>query len=281
MKRLAVLILFSALLSWAASANAEFENEAYDSILKNYVKDGRVAYSRLKTARADLDRYVEFLGKIQESEYQSWDEPRKIAFWLDAYNAITLKVILDHYPIKRSGSPAALIFPASSIRQISGAWDKITHPVLGRPMKLNDIEHEILRKHFREPRIHMALVCAARGCPPLRSEAYDGKRLGEQLDDQARRFLSNPIKFRIDREKKEVWLSQIFQWFGEDFLKGYGVPPEGFLQGSRIERACLAFVSRYLSSEESDFLKKGNPMFKENNYRIRYLEYDWSLNEDS
>ena len=250
-----------------------FSQAAYDTIAKNYVTEGRVAYPRLKANRAELDQYVDSVGKVTQAEFDAWDDAGKIAFLLNAYNAITLKIILDHQPItKRSGGPASLIFPVNSVRQIPGAWDKITHMVLGRPTKLNDIEHEILRKKFKEPRIHMALVCGAKGCPPLRSEAYDGQRLSEQLDDQARTFLSNPIKFRIDREKNVVWLSQIFQWFGGDFLKTFG-KPEGFGKHSNIENACLAFVSRYLSANDQAYLK-------ERNYRVKYLDYDWSLNED-
>lgn len=253
------------------AASPEFSHALYDQILKEYIDDGQVDYARLKGNREGLDRYVTLLAELEPHLYETWNEPAKIAFWINAYNAITLKVILDHYPIERSSSPASLVFPASSIRQIPGVWDRITHPVMGRLMTLDRIEHEVLRKRFKEPRIHMALVCAAKGCPPLRSEAYTGKRLHEQLDGQTGRFLADPMKFRIDRAQGIVRLSSIFEWFGQDFLNAYGLP-EGFPGHSETERAVLAFISRHLSPEDRDFLRQGN-------YRLATLDYDWTLND--
>ncbi|MBI1953869.1 MAG: DUF547 domain-containing protein [Candidatus Omnitrophica bacterium] len=263
------LILSALAAGWAAPLG--FSHDLYDRVLKEHVVDGRVDYARLQANREGLDRYVASLAELQPRVYGTWNEPTKIAFWINAYNAITLKVVLDHYPIRRGLSPAGLAFPANSIRQIPGVWDRITHPVMGRPTTLDAIEHEILRGQFREPRIHMALVCAAKGCPPLRAEAYEGKHLNAQLDDQTSRFLASPAKFRMDRKQGVVWLSPIFQWFGDDFLKAFGVP-EGFEDHAGSERAILAFVSRYVKSEDQSFLKTEN-------YRVAYLGYDWSLNE--
>lgn len=253
------------------AASPEFSHALYDQVLKERVVDGRVDYAHLKANRGGLDRYVASLGELKPHVYEAWNEPTKIAFWINAYNAITLRVILDHYPIRVGLSPADLAFPANSIRQIPGVWDRITHPVLGKPMTLDAIEHKILRAQFREPRIHMALVCAARSCPPLRSEAYEGKRLSEQLDGQTRRFLANTAQFQIDRQQQGVWLSSIFQWFGEDFLGVFGAP-KGFNGHAESERAVLAFISRYLASAEAEFLRNGE-------YRVAYLPYDWSLND--
>jgi len=253
------------------AASEEFRHALYDQILKEYVVDGHVDYARLKENRSDLDQYIALLAGLEPHVYAIWNTPAKIAFWVNAYNAITLKVILDHYPIQRVFSPATFVFPANSIRQIPGAWDRITHSVMGRPMTLDEMEHRVLRKEFQEPRIHMALVCAAKGCPPLRSEAYEGERLEGQWEDQARRFLSDPARFRLDQRERVVRLSSIFQWFGQDFLNAYGAP-EGFTGHTDIERAVLAFVSRYLKSEDQTFLKAGN-------YRVVYVGYDWNLNE--
>ena len=273
-RRLYVLGLLGGILSAPVAGHAappEFSHDLYDRVLKEYVVDGRVDYARLKGNRSDLDRHISELARLDPKLYEKWEGSAQIAFWINAYNAITLQVILDHYPIQRSSSPASLVFPANSIRQIPGAWDQITHPVMGRPMTLDQIEHEVLRKRFKEPRIHMALVCAAQGCPLLRSEVYMGQRLNEQLVDQARRFLENPAKFRMDRKQRLVRLSPIFQWFGQDFLIAYGLP-EGFAGHADAERAVLAFASRYLASDDRAFLQDGN-------YRIAYLGYDWRLNQ--
>lgn len=253
------------------AAPPAFSHDLYDRVLNEYVAEGRVDYARLKDHRAELDRYVASLGDLDPNDDAPWDEAARIAFWINAYNAITLKVVVDHYPIRRSPRPAALVFPANSIRQIPGAWDRITHTVMGRPMTLDQIEHKVLRTQFREPRIHLALVCAAKGCPPLRSEAYRGERLNEQLEDQAARFLADPAKFQIDRAHRIVRLSPIFQWFGEDFLKASG-PLEGFSGHPDTERAVLAFISRRLPPEDQAFLRRGS-------YRVAYLSYDWTLNE--
>ena len=139
-----------------------------------------------------------------------------------------------------------LAYPKSSIQQIPGRWDKVQWLVMGQKLTLDRIEHAILRGGdpalvatygpFHEPRIHLALVCAAMGCPPLRNEPYAGERLDAQLDDQVRRFLRNPQKFRIDRGNGRVYLSSIFKWFGGDFIKKYGAG-EKFAGHSDAERA--------------------------------------------
>ena len=159
-----------------------------------------------------------------------------------------------------------------NIRQIAGVWDELQFTIMGRKMTLDAIEHDTLRAKFNEPRIHMALVCAAMGCPPLRNRAYTGKELDSQLDDQAMRFLKNPDKFRIDRTGGHIYLSSIFKWFGEDFIRNYGADTS---RGrSAKEGAVLNFVSQYLTGPEREFIKSGN-------YRIVYLDYDWTLNDKS
>jgi hypothetical protein len=141
-------------------------------------------------------------------------------------------------------------------------WQKIT---------LDGIEHEILRAKFNEPRIHMALVCAALGCVILRNEPYTADRLDEQLNDQTIRLVKDPRKFRIDRQKQRAYLSPIFKWFGGDFVKTYGM--EKRFQGfSENERAVLNFLSGYVDRPTRELLEAGA-------YTIDYLDYDWTLNE--
>ena len=116
----------------------------------------------------------------------------------------------------------------------------------------------------------MALVCAAKSCPPLRNEAYTGAKLNAQLDDQTRRFLASPHGFKIDYQQNRVYLSSIFKWFGEDWIKSYGV--DGKFTGNAKQRAVLNFISKYLDQDDRNYLIKGK-------YKIRYLRYDWSLND--
>ena len=225
-----------------------------DKIVKQQLDSGLFDYKGLKGAPAGLEKYLEGLAAVKPAEYEAWPRQEKIAFWINAYNAFTIKAILDNYPIK-SNWKASLRYPKNSIRQIPGVWDELKFKALGRELTLNGIEHEILRKEFKDPRAHMALVCASVGCPPLRAEAYTGAALDAQLDDQARQFLKNPAKFRADRGEGKVYLSPIFKWFAEDFKPN-----------------ALAFVARYADEDAGAYLKEGK-------FKVSYLDYDWSLNE--
>lgn len=232
--------------------------EDYAEVLKEYVdSSGRVDYEKLKNNRQKLDKFNAAIGFVSPNTYESWTDKEKIAFLINAYNSLTLEAIVDNYPTK-------------SIRDIPGVWDRRKFRVVGQEMTLNDIEHQILRKEFNEPRIHMALVCASIGCPKLRTEPYTGEKLNAQLDEQTRVFLSIPDNFRIDRDSKRVYVSSILKWFGEDFEKSYG-KKENFENLNGKETAFLNFISRYLSPAEGEYLTQGG-------YKVSYLDYDWSLN---
>jgi len=262
--------------------NSECSYDSYAAALRTHVDDkGMVSYAALKESPAELHRFVRALAAVDPKTYEAWDEQAKIAFWINAYNALTLKAIIDHHPIQ-AGLISGLAYPASSIRQIPGVWDKIQFLVMGQKLPLNEIEHGILRRQnkdllekygrFYEPRIHVALVCAAMSCPPLPNVPFVGDRREEQLNDQAKRFLSNSTEFRLDRDAGKVYLSSIFKWFGEDFVKRHK-PDAGFASGnSDAEKAVLHFISGYLSAEDAEYLKTGK-------FKVEYLDYDWSLNE--
>ncbi len=253
--------------------NSEFNYAGYAALLKTYVNDrGMVNYKDLKASRSQLDAFVATLGKLQPNTYERWNQKDKIAFWLNAYNALTLQTIIDHYPIK-SSFIKSLTWPKNSIRQIDGAWNKIKFDVMGQKLTLEHIEHKILRTEFAEPRIHMALVCAAMGCPPLRNEPYIAAKLDEQLDDQTRKFLSNPAKFRLDTDKAILHLSPIFKWFANDFAKSY--PQHTRYRGHKGPNAAVIwFIDQYLS-KEATLLRSVDSR----TYKVRHLDYDWSLNE--
>jgi hypothetical protein len=243
----------------------------YGRVLERFVDpNGFVDYRGLKAKPADLEDFMKALDSLEPQTYESFADQGKVAFWLNVYNVLTLKVIIDHYPIQSSPFKS-LRYPKNSIRQISGVWDKITFSVLRENLSLDQIEHEILRKKFKEPRIHMALVCAARGCPALRREPYTGEKLDVQLDDQTQKFLSDSQKFFIDTNKRIVYLSSIFKWFGEDFLNRYS-PETGFEGHSQQEKAVLFFISLHIPEKQRNFLMRSE-------YKIKYIKYDWALNE--
>jgi hypothetical protein len=138
-------------------------------------------------------------------------------------------------------------------------------------MTLDHMEHHILRKQFNEPRIHAALVCAALGCPPLRNVPFEGQVLNRQLDEQMKRFLSDPQKFRVERKAGVVWLSPIFKWFGDDFLRKHGTDSQ-FTRQSAAIGAVLHAVIPHVHSEHAEYLRSET-------YSVKFLDYDWTLNE--
>jgi len=268
---IASAMVFLATLA-AGAAQGTFSYNDYANILMAYVNGrGMVDYTALKEYRGPLDAFVTRMASLDRSVYDKWTDKEKVAFWMNAYNALTLRAIIDHYPIEPSFLPS-FRFPKNSIRQIPGVWDKLQFMVMGREMTLDAIEHDTLRKNFNEPRIHMALVCAAMGCPPLRNEPYTGERLDSQLNDQTARCLKDPDKFRIDRTGGYVYLSSIFKWFGADFIKTYRT--DKFAGRGATEKSVLNFVTGYLKGRDKDFLESGN-------YQIVYLAYDWTLNDRS
>jgi hypothetical protein len=145
-----------------------------------------------------------------------------------------------------------------SRNSFKGPWDQPGVRLFGRTLTLNHLEHDIIRKDYPDPRIHFALICAARGCPPLRDEVYVAERLEEQLNDQARQFLATPVKNRVDAGARTVYLSPIFKWYGADFEKKHG--------------SVLAAMQPYWPKESASALAQGG-------FKIRYSDYDWSLNQ--
>jgi len=248
-----------------------FDYTDYATVLKTVVdENAMINYRKLKAQPQQLKAFVSALGKLDRSRYDKWSKKDKIAFWLNAYNGLTLKVIIDNYPIKSSFLKSR-IYPKNSIRQISGVWDKITFRVMGRNLTLEHIEHKILRANYNEPGIHMAMVCAAMGCPPLRNEPYTGAKLDEQLDDQTRRFLGHSAKFKINRGEGRLYLSPIFKWFAADFVKKYA-PGKNIGRHNKEMSSVLNYIAPFLSEMKKKYVLAGK-------YKIKYLDYDWSLNE--
>ena len=240
------------------TANQPFSYDDYADVLATYVDDqGLVDYQSLQANREQLDRFVASMGAVSPATYQSWSESERLAFLINAYNAFTLQSIIDQKPLKKS------------IRDIPGVWKWRKFKVAGDNKTLDNIEHNTIRKDFNEPRIHVALVCAAISCPPLRKEPYTGNELNQQLDDQVDKFVVSPHGFAIDKDKRKVFLSSIYKWFGEDWVKTYAANDQ--YTGNKNQKAVLNFLSGYLEPSDKDYLQKGD-------YDISYLNYDWSLN---
>ena len=227
----------------------DLEHPEFAKVLGKFVSGGLVDYQGLKAAPQDLDEYLDQLAGVSREQFEIWPERDRLAFLINLYNATTLKLITDNYPVK-------------GIRSIGGffssPWKQRVVHIWGENLSLDDVEHTLIRARFKEPRIHFALVCAARSCPPLRAEPYTGSRLAVQLDDQGRQFFAQPLKNRLDTTNKVLWLSPIFRWFEGDFTS-----PQTNL---------VRFVSHYLPITGA-----GTNRLVE--LKIKYTEYDWSLNE--
>jgi len=218
-------------------------------ILRTFVVDGWVDYAGLEQNPADLKAYLAQLASIPKAEFAKWSEPEQIAFLSNLYNAATLQLIIDHYPVE-------------SIKKIGGRWKgpwkQEVVSLFGEKVTLDHVEHDLIRKDYSEPRVHFALVCAARSCPPLRGEPYTPDKLDEQLEDQGRIFMNTPSKNRVDLENRTAYLSKIFKWFSGDFEEASG--------------SVLAFVRPYFPKDISRQLEDGK-------FAVEYMDYDWALND--
>ncbi len=273
----AVLALLLSAASWAqADAGFDHQHRQLDQLLRTYVDDqGFVDYQGLLENQEQLAAYEQALQGVDADSFSSWPEAQRLAFWINAYNAFTLRAIVDNYPIKRRGSLKGIFGPKNSILQIPGVWKELEWQAAGQTVTLDEIEHEILRVKFEEPRIHFAIVCASISCPNLRNEAFIAAQIDTQLDEQLHSFIADMDKgVSIDADRKRIKLSKIFSWFGEDFDVP-GNNNELFSRRSDDEAAVLRYLARYLpQGEPLELLRSGDA-------RVSYLEYDWNLNEQS
>ncbi len=221
-----------------------FRHEDLDSLLKAYVASGGwVDYRGLMRDAGKLDAYI---ARVADAPFESLGRDEKLALLVNAYNAFTLRLILDYYPL-------------DSIRSIPAEkrWDAVRWKVGRSTWSLNQIEHEQIRPKFREPRIHFALVCAAAGCPPLRAEAYAPERLDEQLDGQVRYVHGNARWLRLGPDGRDVWLTSLYRWYRGDF--------------EQVAGSVLGFASRYVPELRAELDAGHEPS-------VHWIEYDWSLN---
>jgi len=272
MKGLKKVILLLSLLSVAAAApKTHFDHQKFDRVLRKFVANGRVNYAGIKADHGLLQQYLDKLEAVNPRDFEKWSRAEKMAFWINAYNAITIEGIVRHYPIQYGGIIARLRFPRESIRQIDGFWDKVFVKVMGKDYSLNHIEHQILRAKYQDPRVHFALVCASLGCPTIRGTAYSADSLNLQLDQEASNFISNPDKVRLNRQRNILYLSSIFDWYSGDFEK-FAEGTNEFDAYAKSLRGVVAFVTRYMRPSDRNYIMENKPA-------IRFLDYDWSLNE--
>jgi hypothetical protein len=196
------LLLYLTLIIGFNAIGQEIDHSKWNQILQTFVDDsGCVDYDNLDKNPELLDDYLNDLE--HNGPEQDWSLEAKMAFWINAYNAYTIKLILNHYPI-------------SSIKSITKPWDQKFITIDNNTISLNTIEHKILRP-MKDPRIHFAIVCASKSCPSLSTTAYSETNLEKELEHAAKRFINDPEKNHIDNNT--IKLSKIFKWFRSDFTE--------------------------------------------------------------
>lgn len=229
-------------------------HKGWSKVLGQYLVRGSFNYRDLKKTpdaggSRDFQDYLRQLEAVTQKEYDTFSKVEQMAFLINAYNAFTVKLILDHYPVE-------------SIRDIGGffksPWSIQFFSLLeGKIRSLDPIEHDYLRPIFKDYRIHGAVNCASKSCPELRAEAFVPDRLGEQLDDQMAKWLLDHTRNRVDPSTQIIYLSKIFDWYGKDFEQWAGGVPNVLIKhGAKIYKPSL-----------------------DAGYKIRYTDYDWTLNE--
>ncbi len=215
--------------------NDKPNHDYFDALLQKYVSgDGTVNYKGFK---ADDHKLEDYLSQLKNNPvHPDWSRNEKLAYWINAYNAFTIKLIVDNYPIK-------------SITKLEGGkpWDKKWIKLGDKTYSLNNIENDIIRPQFKEPRIHFAVNCAAKSCPPLSNAVWTASNLESKFEKATKKFINNSRYNTIDKNSASV--SKIFDWYKEDF----------------------GDLSAYLNKYSDTQLKKGG--------KIKFMEYDWGLNE--
>lgn len=249
--RILILSFFVSLNLFAFDHN----HGEFDKILKDNVHfegdQSYVNYKKIKENPTALKKYLSSLSNVKKSDFENWNAGERLAFLINAYNAFTIKLIVDNYPTQ-------------SIKDLGGflksPWKKEFFTLFGVQTHLDGIEHDMIRKKFDEPRIHFAVICASIGCPPIQKFAFRASEIEKQFQIATKTFLGDAKKNSYDKKKKKLRLSKIFKWYGDDFNKKYG--------------SYLKFISTRMTEDKS--LQKKIAADKVNS---SWNSYDWALNE--
>lgn len=267
MRALLPPLIVATLFAQTPSFAFDQSHKSFSKELQKYVENGLVHYRLWKANPDGLSQYIASLSALSPDDYKAFSEDEKKTLWLNAYNAITIKEVLNHYPIKGTIS----WFPQNSIRQVDGFWENYHYKIAGQNVTLDSIMHKFIRSQFHDPRMHFAVVPASKGCLPLRQQAYEAGSVEVDLEKEAKTFVSSPKCLKIEPDKQEVAVSQIFKWFPLDFAKAAGFdkmpfppPSDEEIILAYIQRVSPQVVARKLNAKEA---------------RLTYIPYDWSLND--
>ncbi len=229
------ILFFLTAVLFVISAQAQPDFVSWDTFLKKYVTtEGEVDYKGIKANKTELDAITKSFSAV--STQTAWNKNDQLAFWINVYNAFTIDLIVNNYPVK-------------SIRDLDSGkpWDVKRITIGNKKYSLNNIENDIIRPQFKDPRIHFAVNCAAKSCPPLQNRAFFGKSLNSQLEAATKNFINNTNFITVAPSK--LTLSRIFDWYAKDF------------------------------GNITDFLNKFSTIKVNKNPVVSYYDYNWSLNE--
>ena len=251
-----ILIIIFGCITLLTGTSAAIDYTKFDQLLKKYVHDQRVDYTGLLTEKDKLLQFTQLLGTISPDSHPEEfpTDAHKLAYWINAYNAFILQLIIEHYPVASIKDINFIGFTVWLHRNITG----------GEEISFKALEDDIIRARFRDPRIHFAINCASVSCPPLAASAYQPVLLNKQLDTMTTAFINDPANFHVDELNRTIYLSAIFNWYENDFLtwlsteKGYAAP------------TLLDYIALYYSGPVSR---------KWDEFELIYYEYDWSLND--
>ncbi len=225
--------------------SSPINHERWDQLVKKHVKDdGFVDYKGFIRDSLELNRYLDQLSAVHPDD-KSWSRNEQMAYWINAYNAFTIRLIVRNYPVE------SIKDIKKGIAFVNSVWDIKFIKIQGFTYDLNNIEHNILRPVFKDARVHAAINCASYSCPRLRPEAYTPEKLDSQLEDGMKKFLADPLRNKITAEKAEI--SEIFKWFKGDFDRDAG--------------SLIAYINKFSTQKITDKTE------------LKYLNYNWTLNE--
>jgi hypothetical protein len=249
----------------APQSARDSRSKSFDEILDLNVRDGMVYYRALKAQRARLDGYIASLANVP---IESTSRGEQIAFWINAYNAVVLQTVINHYPIVERTHE----YPPHSVRQIPGAFERLQHRLGGKNVTLDEVEQSIVPE-FHDPRVFLALGRGALGSGRLRSEVYEAATIDRQLSEAARECTNRSQCLQVDQVQNKVRVSSIFSWRDKQFISEYAdKAPVALGARSPIERAVLAFIGPNLLPTEHELVEK-------NDFRMEYIPFDWTLND--
>jgi len=245
MRRIAILafvicVFVAGFAPLAFSGGPMFNHSLLDSVLDEYVENGRVEYRRLVNNQPTLNTYLRKVSDFSPAYLYALPKRESVAFYINVYNALVLKAVVEEYPV-------------SSIKKVHKIWKKKKFPIAGKGVTLDEIE-ETLRFNFKDPRIHFALVRGSRSCPKLLSQAYTGDNINKLLNRQTYRFIDDKSNVRFDRRNNVLYVSPIFKEYSQDFGD------------------VLAYVTRYMSKRKASYLRRKQPT-------VKYIKHNWNINE--